>query len=308
MEVASLFVASWVLCLMHVVLSAAAPHAEPYKPYVDAGYEELISTRFYLDSAAPVYGWERLPFATPPTRAAAARVTIIGSVQELAGFYVIGGDQIIFISGSDASFLQHPVGLGSIPVDPSTCLGVDPATKHLTIVATSTSVYHINCSLSGASISCSIIDSLPVDFQFVNGIAVIPSGNGAAYIASNTGGYLYEGLSNVVHLLQAEVPVAVAYYAPRQLLAFGGNESVTTYVNNVFVRRDWVTDVVNGAGGAYDGPVSSLAFDSLGWLFVGNSANVNILFPNMTVNHLSRFQGLPYNVTTSVSIEATTRK
>ncbi len=54
--------------------------------------------------------------------------------------------------------------------------------------------------------------------------------------------------------------------------------------------------------------MTSLAYDTFGWLFVGTVADVNILFPNNTVNHLSRFQGLPFNVTTSVSIEANTRK
>ena len=61
------------------------------------------------------------------------------------------------------------------------------------------------------------------------------------------------------------------------------------------------------AGGVYDAPITSLAFDRLGWLFVGTMSCVDILFPNSTVNHLTRFQGLPYNETTSVSIEYNTR-
>lgn len=69
---------------------------------------------------------------------------------------------------------------------------------------------------------------------------------GDAYIASNNGGFYYEASSNAVHLLQTDPAAAVAYYAPKATAAFGGNDTVTLYVSNVLVRRDWVTDVVNG--------------------------------------------------------------
>ncbi len=293
-------------CTLFFAAILAAAHA--IMPYADTGYEELVSTRFYLSGAAPVYGWERLPFADPPTQAAASNVTVQAGGAPIAGFYVIGAGQAIFISGSNGQFVQHPVEFTGISLAGSVRIGVDRGTETLAIVATPSAVYHVQCEFTGSAVVCTTLFSIAADLQLVTDVAVVPESNGVAYIACSTGGYLFEAPNKAIHLLQTEVPTAVAYFAPRQLAAFGGNESVTTYIKNVLVRRDWVTDVVNGYGGVYDGPVTSLAFDELGWLFVGNVADVNILFPNSTVNHLSRFQGLPYNVTTSVSVERNTRK
>ena len=94
-------------------------------------------------------------------------------------------------------------------------------------------------------------------------------------------------------------------FAPSLAAFLIGLALVLAWGFNVF--GDWATDISTGSGGVYDGPITSLAFDNLGWLFVGTTACVNILFPNATVNHLSRFQGLPYNETTSVAIEYNTR-
>jgi hypothetical protein len=142
----------------------------------------------------------------------------------------------------------------------------------------------------------------------INDVTVAEStgNNVVAYVATTTGGYMFVSGKSLV-LMQAEAPSSVAYFAPKGLLAFGSNTSLTTYINNTLARRDWATNLVTASGGVYDGPITSLAFDTYGWLFVGTTAAVNILFPNSTVNHLSRFQGLPYNVTTSVSIEYNTR-
>jgi hypothetical protein len=51
--------------------------------------------------------------------------------------------------------------------------------------------------------------------------------------------------------MQAEPPTAVAYFAPKGLLAFGSNQSLMLYINNTLLRRDWATDIVTGAGFIY---------------------------------------------------------
>ena len=226
----------------------------------------------------------------------------------VAGAFVMSSEALIFIE-TNSDFTMYPVTLPGITLQPGSRLAVDVSSGLLTLVATPTAVFEVECSVGDGSVTCSTVNSAAGAFGNVTDMAVVSNGglSVAGYLATVAGGFMYQPGKALV-LLQAEPPTAVAYFAAKSLLAFGSNESLMLYVNNTLTRRDWATDIVTGSGGVYDGPITSLAFDTYGWLFVGTTACVNILFPNNTVNHLSRFQGLPYNVTTSVSIEYNTRE
>ena len=49
--------------------------------------------------------------------------------------------------------------------------------------------------------------------------------------------------------------LSVAYSSVLRLYAAGTQDKISVYRGPNLVRWEWVTDVVNGAGGAYDGPV-----------------------------------------------------
>ena len=222
----------------------------------------------------------------------------------VAGAFVLAPTALIFIE-TNADFTQYSVVLNGVALAPGSRIAVDPTTGQLAAVATPTAIAAVTCSAAGSIVSCSVVSSAAGAFGVVSDLAVARTSVVAVYAATAAGGFVSS--KGALQLLQAEPPAAVAYYAPKAMLAFGSNESLMLYVNNTLVRRDWTTDISTGSGGVYDGPITSLAFDNLGWLFVGTTACVNILFPNATVNHLSRFQGLPYNETTSVAIEYNTR-
>jgi hypothetical protein len=50
------------LCVVAVVLCVLRAAAVEIAPYADTGYEELLSTRFTLNSSS-IYNWQQLPFA-----------------------------------------------------------------------------------------------------------------------------------------------------------------------------------------------------------------------------------------------------
>ena len=222
----------------------------------------------------------------------------------IAGAFVLAPTALLFVE-TNADFTLYSVVLNGVALAPGSRIAVDPASGQLAAVATPTAISTVACSVAGTIVSCSVVSSAAGAFGAVADLAVADTGVLSVYAATAAGGFVSSKGSLL--LLQAEPPVAVAYYAPKALLAFGSNESLMLYVNNTLLRRDWATDISTGSGGVYDGPITSLAFDNLGWLFVGTTACVNILFPNATVNHLSRFQGLPFNETTSVAVEYSTR-
>ena len=272
----------------------AAPQPPPFVPATDVPYEELVPQRFVLASAAPIYNWGQLPFDDVAQVAS-------GQLDGNLGAFVLSSSSLLFVQ-YNTNFTQTSVALDGISLDAGSRIATDPVSYALVAIATPDAFYFVSCSEA----LCSIVDVAGADFGAVTDMTVVPGSSLTAYIASPAGGYMYE-FGSGLQLLQAEPPTAVAYYPAGSMLAFGGSLNVYLYVNNTMVRRDWVTNVTTGTGGVYDGPVTSMAFDKYGWLFVGTTAAVNILFPNQTVNHLSRFQGLPYNETTSVSIEYNTQ-
>ena len=283
--------------LLGLLLFASA-HA--VKPYVDVPYEEIVSQRFTLSTATPVYNWGQLPFDS------VTQVLLGNITSDVGGAFVLSTSALIFIQ-TNADFTEYDVVLQGINLVQGSQIAVDGVSGQLTAVATPTNVYEVQCTLTSNILNCNVLNSAPASFGTVNNVIAVSDDDVLTiYVASNGGGFVYVAGKSLT-LLQAEPPTAVAYFAPKNLLAFGGNESLTTYINNAPIRRDWATDIASGSGGVYDGPITSLAFDKYGWLFVGTTACVNILFPNSTVNHLSRFQGLPFNVTTSLSIEYNTR-
>ena len=286
--------------MLVVVLLLVSIANAAIKPYVDVPYEEIVSKRFTLASAAPIYNWGQLPFDD-------VTQVLLGSISStLSGTFVLSSSSIVFISTSD--FSMYAVDLAGITLTSGSRIAVRPDTQALAIVATPGGLYQVSCSLSGSTYSCDVDDSAVESFGVVND-AIVASASGTslvAYVAAMTGGFRFVTGSTPM-LMQSEPPTSVAFFAPKSLVAFGSNSSLTTYINTTLIRRDWATNLETASGGVYDAPITSLAFDSYGWLFIGTQACVDILFPNSTVNHLSRFQGLPYNVTTSVSIEYGTR-
>ena len=273
----------------------STPKAAPaFTPATDVPYEELVPQRFVLASAAPIYNWGQLPFDDVAQVAS-------GQLDGSTGAFVLSSSSLLFIQ-YNANFTQTSVALDGISLEAGSRIATDPVSLALVAIATPSAFYFVSCSEA----LCSIVDVAGADLGAVTDMAVVPGSSLTAYIASPAGGFMYE-FGAGLQLLQAEPPTAVAYYAAGSTVAFGGSLNVYLYVNNTMVRRDWVTNVTTGTGGVYDGPVTSMAFDAYGWLFVGTTAAVNILFPNQTVNHLSRFQGLPYNETTSVAIEHSTQ-
>lgn len=284
-----------------LVLLLASMHAGAFEPIVDVPYEEIVSQRYTLASATPIYNWGQLPFDD------VVQVVAANLSSSISGAYVLSSQSIIFIE-TNSEFTMYSVSLGSIVLEPGCRIGVLQGSGLLAAVATPTTAYEVACTASNTSVSCAVISGESAAFGVVNDLIAV-SGSGSSiviYVASMSGGYMYLPGKSLL-LLQAEAPTAVAYYAPKALLAFGSNESLMLYVNNTLTRRDWATDIVTGSGGVYDAPITSLVFDVYGWLFVGTQSCVDILFPNNTVNHLSRFQGLPFNQTTSVSIEYNTQ-
>ena len=286
---------------MLLALSLLVASTLAFSPYVDTPYEEIVSQRYTLSSATPIYNWGQLPFGE-------VTQVVMGSLSAgTLGSFVLSPTSAIFIQ-TNAAFTVYSVSLNGINLVAGSRLAVEQGTGLLTAVVTPTNAYEVACSVSANALECSIVNSVASAFGSINGVVAVTVGGTSleVFIASMSGGYLYQP-GKALTLLQSEPPTAVAYFAPKNLAAFGSNSSLMTYVNATLIRRDWATDIVNGAGGVYDAPITSLAFDSFGWLFVGTAACVDILFPNGTVNHLSRFQGLPYNQTTSVSIEYNTR-
>ena len=50
------------LLLLPLLACLALARAAAYTPYVDVPYEEIVSQRFTLQSATPIFNWGQLPF------------------------------------------------------------------------------------------------------------------------------------------------------------------------------------------------------------------------------------------------------
>jgi len=87
------------------------------------------------------------------------------------------------------------------------------------------------------------------------------------------------------------------------LLALGNATKLALYSpRGQLLRWEWVSNVTSGDGGVYDGPVTALAFDGGGSLFVGTACCVNVRAPGGAVARLARPQGLPYGNVTALAV------
>ena len=65
------------LLLLPLLACLALARAAAYTPYVDVPYEEIVSQRFTLQSAMPIFNWGQLPFDSVAQVCFAVRTIIV---------------------------------------------------------------------------------------------------------------------------------------------------------------------------------------------------------------------------------------
>jgi hypothetical protein len=162
---------------------------------------------------------------------------------------------------------------------------------------------------SQQAVTCTRLASQSFALGSVNAVVVRPAsaGHGDQCVIASSAGLLLYAPPSLIQLLPD--PMTAVAYSPSSQLIASGNSLKLTLINqsNLVVRWDWVTNLDTQVGGVYDGPITSLAFDVSGNLYVGTTVCLNVLFTNGTVTRIDGVGGLPYNMTTSVSVESGTQ-
>lgn len=71
-------------------------------------------------------------------------------------------------------------------------------------------------------------------------------------------------------------------------------------------HKEWISNVTSGAGGAVDGPVSTMAFDAHDQrLVLGTEGALNVFAPTLRITRVAHREGLPYGNVTAIASRVT---
>eukprot|EP00048_Salpingoeca_helianthica_P016190 m.230913 g.230913 ORF g.230913 m.230913 type:complete len:790 (-) comp18190_c0_seq1:367-2736(-) len=271
-----------------------------FEPITDVPYPETVAHRFTSASTPSVPNWGQVPWSS-------ASQVVSGAVGTTQGAFVLANN------GNGLYFVVGATGARILPVQTAfsqmTRLLVD-STGHLRAIVQYYSLEIVNCSMLATSVSCTRTNTIRYTFgqthdavliSYAAAVPPIPVPALYAYVASDSGlHYINNGFP---FALFSQPTLSVAFSPLLNLTAASTQDFVFIYSGSTKISQEWVTDLTNAWGGAYDGPALSMAFHPTnGNLYLANPVCVNIRYPNATIARLDWLQGLPVNETTSLAV------
>ncbi|EGD83339.1 hypothetical protein PTSG_03947 [Salpingoeca rosetta] len=273
-----------------LVALAVAPSQYGALAYVrDTPYRELVPQRFQYKSQTPIEGFNQLSF---------------NAIHAIDGCTVLDSQGWLLATELGLTWFTRSNVNKFIPVQGES---IDWASSRLlcaqdnhVFVLDATTAYLIAIDDTEHG---SVQWKVPHYLTSVNDVCYdgqrlwIASGNGTVTLSTKT---------QVLSIADDREATAVACKQGAKEAFSGGPASVQTFDADArLVRWDWVTNITSAAGGVYDGPVTSMALDDDGVLYVGTPVAINARQPaTATVSRFDYQQGLPMNNTQIVAVEA----
>ena len=308
---------------LSIAVRSAIPPAPPappaFAPAPDARYEEIVSLRQPLSGNFEVVpsNWAPLACTSFPPQGATSASAAVSSFGVL--FICFTPTGVVLFDATAG--VTHTLPILDAIVAGSTIVASPAAPFAILLSPGANVVYAFDCVSSQTACTVSqlpIAASLPEPVHSATMYAnasdsdvwrVWVTGEGADTVVFDI-----NSARNATRLVAGPFGwggMAVAHSSVLNEVSIGNSTKIAHFSKSspgVIKRWEWVTDVETGEGGAYDGPITSLAYDDVsgGTLYAGTPTCLNVRNPGGAVFRVSELEGLPWGNITSLAIDATT--
>eukprot|EP00043_Microstomoeca_roanoka_P019783 m.229726 g.229726 ORF g.229726 m.229726 type:complete len:770 (-) comp17056_c4_seq1:240-2549(-) len=255
----------------------------------DAPYRELVPQRFLFQNEKPIEGFNQLTF---------------NNIYAIDGCAVLGSSGWFLSTELGLTWFTFPNVNKAINVD----ININWNAVHLE--CTAENQLFIVDDTQAVLISIDSAEQATVTWKVQHGLTNVQDicfDGSSLWLASDNGTAIVSTSTSQVAIADARAVTAVACLPGSSTVFSGGAATVQQFQNYAMVHWEWVTDLTTASGGVYDGPVSSMALDTNGTLYVATPVAINMRTSDGVVSRFDYQQGLPMNQTQIVVVESNTQ-